>query len=233
MRKEARSDEKFVKDAILEYLRLPRSSAIRGEDPPDYYICNRTSIIALEVRIAEPLGNRTTYERSLERLCNRLNKEFLSCVEPGISVLIKIAAPVRNTRKFYEQLKIVVSNNLTNNILQEKWKAFQVNEETVQLKIINHGIPEKKKIIGLIMGKGSALVPIQDQVNRNVANYLMEKSEKMKNITGTKWLGFLNMTILADENNFRSAIQNIDRKHDFSKIFLVEPDGLVNLIFSI
>jgi len=168
LRKDARQDEEFVKDAIIKYNAL--SNVYRGEDPPDYYIGDGLNKIALEITIIPRLGNRTTSDISLVKLCNKLDGEFRNNIMVGTSVLLKINSPIGNMRKFARGLRDLISNCLTNNMFEEEWTSFKINGETVNLIIINHGIDNRKRIVGLIMEKGLPLVAIQIQLDELVSN---------------------------------------------------------------
>ena len=231
MRKLARSDEEFVKDAIIKY--VGEFNATRGEDPPDYYIGEGQNKIALEITRLPPFGGRFTSDKALDRLCERLDDEFRNRIDAGTSILLKINSPIGRLRKFAKGLRTLISNSLNNNSLSTEWKTFLINGESIELAIINHGIVNKKRIVGLKISKGLSLVTIQAKLDKMMSDSLKVKSQKLKKFLGEKWLGFYNDTIFADENNFRLSIENGNLVHDFSKIFLVGRDGKVNLIFTI
>jgi hypothetical protein len=172
MRKQERSDEIFVKNAILKYTGLP--SAVRGNDPPDYWIGEGPNRIALEVTIAPHLGGRTTAESTMTRLCDKLNNELGNRIQSGYSMLINIPVPVSNLIKFKGKLQKIIINLIEENIIYEQWNSFDINGEFIKIKFI---IQRAKRIVGIISGKGLPLIPLNSQYDKMIfAMYFMFRS---------------------------------------------------------
>jgi hypothetical protein len=226
MRKQERHDEILVKNAILKYTGLP--SAVRGNDPPDYWIGEGANRIALEVTIAPSLGGRTTAESTMTRLCNKLNNELGNRIQSAYSMLINIPIPVSNLRQFKVKLRNIIIKLIEENIIYEQWNSFDINGEFIKIKFI---IQRRNRIVGIISGKDLPLVPLNRQFDKMINDILNNKYKKCSKFQEEKWLGILNDTVLADDEDIRIATNNCNYNHGFSKIFLIEREGTVNLIY--
>jgi len=166
MRKQERPDEIFVKNAILKYTGLPY--AVRGNDPPDYWIGEGANRIALEVTIAPRLGGRTTAESTMMRLCNKLNNELGNRIQSGYSMLIKIHIPIRNLGQFKKKLRDIIITQIEQNVLYDDDKIFEINGEVIKTTFVRH---RGKSILGIISGKDLPLVPLNSQFDKMINDW--------------------------------------------------------------
>ena len=161
-------------------------------------------------------------------LCDKLNNELGNRIQSGYSMLINIPVPVSNLRQFKVNLRQIIIKLIEDNIIYEQWIYFDINGEFIKIKFI---IQRRNRIVGIIPGKDLPLVPLNNQFDQMLDGILKDKLIKCIKLYEDKWLGILNNTILGNEREFRVAINNCNYNHGFSKIYLVEPKGTVNLIY--
>ncbi|MEL7609886.1 MAG: hypothetical protein AAGU74_10300 [Bacillota bacterium] len=246
-----RPDEDYVKRSLEEYLSdvIGDFKIIEGEDPPDYYVQYDNTKILLEVTRADPvflgkegLGNRTTNDIALIRLCNQLNDEFGSRIVPPKTLLLSIKGPISNYPKFKKAIKQTISSITEDKKLlsdiYNNWMSLDIGGTKIGIILIDN-LPEKKRISGLIgVVDNKELININVQTRLILENIITEKENKTKIINGMewhgeKWLAVLNGYPLADADNYVRAIQRIKITHTFSKIFLIENDYKVTNLFNL
>lgn len=228
-----RADEEYTRNAIKRYLNrtLSEFTITEGEDPPDYYVNIGTKKILLEITAAEGIyafndniDNRKTVDVSLLRLCDQINDKFESRVSEGTSLLLYLKGPVLDFRDFKKALNRLIEQMIGKDI-GDSWHIFDVCGETVKIKNIIHDQKWQKKIIGAVDSKG-AIPNIQLQTQLILNEIIKGKEAKTKIINGQKWngekwLGILNNYFLANPDNFIVAMNSLNVKHGFTRIFLV------------
>jgi len=228
-----RVDEEYTKNAIQQYLSRTLSEFIitNGQDPPDYYVNIGIKKIILEITRSEEIytfenniDNRKTVDVSLLRLCDQINDKFKSRIPNGTSLLLVLKGPVINFSDFKKSLNQVIEHMVEEKIV-DGWSESDICGETIKIKKIIHGQEWQKKIIGLIDNKG-AIPNIQLQTQLILNEIIRVKEAKTKIINGQewkgeKWLGILNNYFLAEPDNFIVAVNSLNVKHNFTRIFMV------------
>ena len=102
------------------------------------------------------------------------------------------------------------------------------------------GLCKKLLSIGItgLIGAKNAILNIDTQVKLILIDRISDKENKTKIInglewTGEKWLAILNTYCLADKTNYLQAINEMEYKHTFNKIFLIEENHNVTELYSI
>jgi len=250
-----RSDEEYVKESLEKYFMKLKCDyeIIEGggrNRAPDYYIIHKNEKILLEVTRAEPiykegnkLGNRTTFDFSIEKLIDYLNKELDEKIDENKNLLLIIEGPIHDYRKFKKQITVKLIS-----ILENKNLLTQIHGKEFEIKINNNVITllygdrqTLKKKVSVMWGINTenSIPCINIQASIIIKNILEIKEEKTKIINGQewhgqKWLAILNNYLLASSDIYIRAINEIEVNHNFSKIFLVERSNYeVKEIFSL
>jgi hypothetical protein len=236
-----RYDEEFTKDAIYKYLldEVKDLKIDEGDDPPDYYASFEDKKIPLEITRSE---SSFLYDGSIEscnsifepilRLCDSLNLRYKDRFPDNIALLIQITGPVIKYNKFKNSLSGLIDTLTSSKITTwDDWMSYDVEGNRISLKYIVR--PYGKRIIGLVnMSKDTVITNIQSQVNIIVVEILKKKESKTNIINGRawkaeKWLGILNNYFLSEPIHFIEAFKSLKFYHSFSRVFLVNYDGMV------
>lgn len=246
-----RKDEEYIKQSIKGYLssRMDKFDIIDGEDSPDYYVVHKNKKILLEVTRAEPIysengniKNRNTLSMSITRLCKDLNSKMGKFIKPNESLLIEFIVPLINYNKFKNKIETEIFS-----IIKDKHYISITFEEFIELRICGNLVkfrlfkntPHRDRIIGVIkLADNNSIPDIQEQVSLILSDIIKKKEKKTRIISeerwiGEKWLAIYNGYWLSSSDTYKKVLQEVNIKHTFNKIFLVEENFNVIEIFSI
>lgn len=246
-----KSDELYVKESLERFFTAQSLdiTIIDGEDPPDFYALYSGQKILLEVTRTEPIyrtaygfANRNTNDESLVRLCDQLNSELGSDIDPQKTLCLYIKGPIIRFKKFKHALAQQLKTIIHDARRLDKWSSTKlvttVEGESVEIFLFDSN-PENKRICGIIGIKEASIIAcIDTQASLILDKRISIKEQKTKIINGIewqgeKWLAIFNGYFLASPATYSQALRTGKMQHTFSRIFLVDAKHEVTEIFSV
>jgi len=238
-----RSDEEFVKDAIIKSLPHPPTKTIPGgNSTPDFVMQFDTKAVGLEVTTLSgayllpdgSLGNGRTVDEFLFRITEDLNREFSSHVAAGQFLMVHFEGPVANPAEYRRGLWALFAERLhSSGFGNEKFETFCIAGHKLEIRQHSQTGSTQRKIVGMVSNRNS-IVNIGHHAELLLTNAVIRKSQILKRsvFKGDFWLGMLNAYFMADSGTYRRALSNMAFPHSFSKIFVVSLDGTVENIMT-
>jgi hypothetical protein len=237
-----REDEKFVRDCLVKYFDIEKTEAWEGEDPPDIYIKVKGETIAVEITRLSwisfdqdgSIQNRNTQDSFGSNLCHELDSKLGGYVPPEIDIILTMYVPVKNVKKYKNELYNYLKDLITQNLKAGNRKEIVIADERVNISIVPNEEQSHKGIVGIIVNKNSDPFILRN-AEVILADRLREKQEKCKKIQhkGPIWLVFFNDYWLADYRTYSQAFKNIALEHDFDRIYIILDNGEVRQLFKL
>lgn len=229
-----REEERFVVEALCDSL---GGEWRPGEDPPDVYLTNNNSEIAVEIstltqHVQGKNGQavpRLSQDSGVLRLCDELDNELRDFIQPDEHISLTLYAPINKLRKFKTKLK----ENLIE-ILKSKTTGgieLKIGEKVVKVHIVKGRRPSGKKIVGIVANENSTA-----HITSNAAfilnDRISKKSEKCSMVQHRPiWLALFNDYWLSEPDTYVNAMKQNQDCHPFEKIFIITGNKKVHLIY--
>lgn len=229
-----REEEKFVIEALCGSF---GGTWRPGEDPPDSYLIIDNIEIAVEISmltqhvldkygVPEP---RLSQDSGVLKLCDELDNELHNLIWPNVYIILTLRAPIENLRKFKKILKQNLIEILKLKILLEV--NIEINGNIIKVKILNGRRESGKKIVGIVTNERST-AHLTSNASFILFNRISEKNIKCLTVHHRPmWLALFNDYWLAGPDTYLNAMEKYNENHTFEKIFIVNGNSDVHLIY--
>lgn len=235
-------DEVYAMKTLVKHFKQTNVNVeiIEGDDPPDLIAIRDGVKIPLEVTCAENktigkegIGNRVSQDMFFINLCISIDKDLGIRIPSNKTLSLFIEGPTSNGAKFKVALKhliqSIVEDEAKLNALQAHPLSTVIEDVPIKIKLFED-LPYRKRIVGVISNR-NGILNIVLECSIVLRDRVRDKDAKIHQVNGEKWLVILNHLVLADEHNFIEALSDLEIKHSFTKIYLID-DGKVFELFS-
>ncbi len=231
-------NEIFVRACLKAHFKLNSDSIEVGEDPPDIYLFLNGTTIAVEISTLSfvsfdkkgNLQNRNTHDSFGLRVCEEINAELSADISQELSIYLNLYMPVDNPAKFKKLLLKVLRNFLFSNPKFDIYQTIEINGSVVGVIVSkDYFLPGKRdnKILCFFNDKYST-ANILENAKATLSERILNKNHKCSHLNNNiLWLALLNDYFLASPDTYRRAFNQLEIKHIFHKILLINSDGSV------
>ena len=222
-----RPDEKFVGDALVQFLGGPSVATVTvGDNPPDLYLDLKTARVGVEVtRLPEPMFdpngtsfNRATHDTFAIRLLHELDANLGPSVPDSVSLYVVIRVPVGNGARFRKCL----TDWLREILAAPELGTYQreIESSKTEISVIPRR-PVGKRIAGLVTTQSFFSRNILQNARLILEDRIKTKSARCSELTKPLWLAMLNDYWLADTDCYGEASGQLKLSHCFDRFFIV------------
>lgn len=252
-------DEEFAIKHLEKFLKLIGPHKFYdGDDPPDCFGLFPLQRIGVEITQIGPIYierdqqtiTKRDFDYPIADWATNAPREVAMFVPPDFTLYCHIKGPIENFSKFKKNFSKTINNLINNNQIQQKTKEFQIGTAFVDLSMRPHNNPLGSAFIDpsmilhnnplhpviITIGGIEHNLPLQYNLNvqteASIDIALQDKHKKCRRCKERIWLLLINTHPLIDRSDLERVNQELFRGTYFEKIWVVDPQGSVYLIFA-
>jgi len=224
--------EENIRLLLSKYLSIEITPV--DNDPPDCHVHIDGNVILLEITSIHDIyydqaliKGRKTLDNALINMLDTLNKKYISQIPNDISFCFYITGPINDFRKFKNQLEGFICELMVDygKYASDRFIDYNLNDEKIKFIITKR---RNKAIWGLVGVKNeNTEYCLNDQMELCLKYAVNDKTNKMKDFQGIKWLAIDCKQELSDYELCKISINNITDYGCFSKIFFIYEDSII------
>jgi hypothetical protein len=233
-------DEEFAIKHLKQHLGLGNAlKFIEGSDPPDCFGIFCMQRVGIEitrigaVHIKEDLTiMKRDFDYAISKWSAEGKKEIEVLIPSDCTLCCHVKGPIEDFSKFKKKFAKKIKELLDTNQIQQEAKEFKIESASVDLCL-----RPRKGSLAVIMTSGVVEhnLPLQAsldiQAGASISMAIKDKEHKCRNFKERAWLLLINTNVLIDQSDLKGLdLKNFEGTF-FEKIFVVDPEGKVLLIF--
>ena len=209
----------------------------RGNDPAAAYIVIATTRIAIEAAKLALRGTRQGWAANLRlrfdkvatRLLDRLQATLGAIVPHGRTVLLTITAPIQLPSKTAAALETTVQTLLGPGS-RDRDEKETIHGNRVRIRLVRHESAHAPSVIGFVHNSDSDPLLLLNIADEMLQVLLAKANRRLPRPADRRWLALLSPSPKSHLGVYRHICAQLMGAIAFGKVFLVSPDGGVELL---